>query len=357
VAVIDLLAETAELISVPSISHHEAALADMVEARLRAVPGLAVERLGDNVIARSDRGRSSRLILGGHLDTVPANGNETARVDGDRLSGLGAADMKGGLAVMLALAEAAGEAVLDVTWVFYAAEEVARVHNGLLAIEAVRPELLRGDAAILGEPTGGRVEAGCQGVLKAAVTLGGARAHSARPWTGVNAIHRLAPLLQLLDTYQTRQPTIDNCQYREALQAVKVEGGIAANVVPDAATVLLNYRFAPDRDARQAEIALRALIEPFFDASLGDHLEVIDESPSAAPGLAHPLLSQLVASTGRPPRAKLGWTDVAFFAERGIPAANYGPGDPELAHTAGEWVSRQELNEVHSTLARVIYGI
>jgi succinyl-diaminopimelate desuccinylase len=353
--VADLLNETAELISVSSISHHEAELADLVETRLRALPHLTVERLGNNVVARTNLGHSSRVILGGHLDTVPANGNATPRIVGDRLSGLGASDMKGGLAVMLALADNAAPPALDVTWVFYVAEEVARVHNGLLAIDARRPDLLQGDVAILGEPTGGYIEAGCQGVLKATVTFGGTRAHSARPWMGVNAIHRMGSTLQTLQTYEARRPIIDDCQYREAIQAVKVEGGVAANVVPDGATVTLNHRFAPDRDVARAEVALRELIEPLLDPSKGDHFEVIDSSPAAPPGLDHPLLRQLVEATGVPPRAKLGWTDVAFFAERSIPAVNYGPGDPELAHTAGEWVSRQELDRAYRTLVRLLY--
>ena len=350
----DLLADTAELVAVPSLSHHERELANLVEARLRAVPGLIVERIGDNVIARTELGRDARLVLGGHLDTVPPNGNADPSLHGDRLSGLGAADMKGGLAVMLALAASEVAPVLDVTWVFYAAEEVARADNGLLAIAALRPELLAGDAAILGEPTAGRIEAGCQGVLKATVTVGGARAHSARPWMGVNAIHRLAPILAAAASYRERRPVIDGCEYREALQAVGVTGGIAGNVVPDLATVTLNHRFAPDRDESSAELALREVIEPLLDSALGDHFVVVDSSPAAPPALAHPLLRQLVEATGAPPRAKLGWTDVAFFAERGIPAVNYGPGDPEVAHTAGEFVSRRELDEVYATLARLL---
>jgi len=350
----DLLADTAALIAVPSVSYHEAALADLVEERLRALGRLRVDRIGDNVVARTELGRPGRVVLGGHLDTVPANGNARPDLEGDILHGLGAADMKGGLAIMLALAVSEASPALDVTWVFYVAEEVARVDNGLLAIAAERPELLAGDAAILGEPTGGHIEAGCQGVLKVDVTVGGARAHSARPWTGRNAIHRLVPVLSAVADFVERQPVIDGCRYREALQTVKVSGGIAGNVVPDRATITLNHRFAPDRDELAAERALRALLDPVLDPSLGDHFEVVDSAPSAAPGLGHPLLRRLLEATGQPPRAKLGWTDVAFFVERGIPAVNYGPGDPEVAHTAGEWVSRQELETVYATLTRLL---
>ncbi|HWG72808.1 MAG TPA: succinyl-diaminopimelate desuccinylase [Acidimicrobiales bacterium] len=354
----DLLAATAELIAIASVSHDEAAIADHVDERLRAVPWLSVERVGANVVARTHLGRPQRLVLAGHLDTVPpaesVPGGATSRprLDGDTLWGLGAADMKGGLAVMIELAAGVAEPAVDLTFAFYAGEEVARVHNGLLAVAAARPDLLAGDAAVLGEPTCARVEAGCQGVLKLAVTLAGHRAHSARPWTGVNAIHRLAPLLDAVRAFPDRTPLIAGCRYRESLQAVAVEGGVAANVVPDTVTLTLNHRFAPDRDAPGAEAALRSLLAPVLEA--GDRLEVVDSSPPAPPGLDHPLLAELVTATGSPPRAKLGWTDVAFFAERAIPAVNFGPGDPELAHSAAERVERAQLEAALFALRRVI---
>lgn len=350
----DLLAAAAELVAVPSVSHDESALADLVERRLRTVPHLAVDRLGDNVVARTRGGHVARLVLGGHLDTVPPNGNESPHVEGDRLVGLGAADMKGGLAVMLALAEGPAPAAVDVTWVFYVAEEVARVHSGLLAIAAAQPELLAGDAAVLGEPTAGGIEAGCQGVLKVEVTLAGVRAHTARPWMGRNAIHRAGALLDALAHHPGRRPVIDGCEYREALQAVRIEGGVAGNVVPDRVTLVIGYRFAPDRDETTALAVLMDLLGPFLDPEAGDSVTVVDQAPAAPPGLEHPLLRRLVDATGQPPRAKLGWTDVAFFAERGTPAVNFGPGDPALAHTAEEWVSRDDLERVYATLARVI---
>ena len=352
VPVTDLLAATAELVAIPSVSHDEAAMADHVEARLRAVTWLTVERIGANVVARTRLGRSSRFILAGHLDTVPAAGNSTPRVEGDTLWGLGAADMKGGLAVMLALAATVAEPAVDLTFVFYAGEEVARAHNGLLAIAAARPDLLEGDAAVLGEPTCARVEAGCQGVLNVVVTLAGRRAHSARSWMGVNAIHRLAPVLGALSGFVEREPVIAGCRYREGLQAVEVGGGVAANVVPDTVSLTLNHRFAPDRDAPAAEAALRALLAPVLEA--GDRVEVLDSSPAAPPGLDHPLLAALLVATGSPAGAKLGWTDVAFFAERGIPAVNFGPGDPELAHGPAERVERAELEFALCALSRVI---
>ncbi len=353
--VTDLLAVTANLVAVASTSHHEAALADLVEVALRAQPALAVERVGDNVVARTNLGRPVRLLIAGHLDTVPpAEGNDVPRLQGDVLWGLGAADMKGGLAVILELAATLDGPAVDVTFVFYAAEEVAREHNGLLTLAAQRPELLHADAAVLCEPTGAVIEAGCQGVLKVAVTVAGQRAHTARSWMGRNAIHRLAPVLERVASFTARQPEIDGCRYREALEAVSVSGGVAGNVVPDAATVVLSHRFAPDRDAAAAELALRELLEPAIDLDGGDRVEVIDVSPSAAPSLGHPLLARLLAATGSAPRAKLGWTDVAFFAERGIPAVNFGPGDPELAHRADERVERGSLDAAYSVLRQLL---
>ncbi len=325
-----------------------------MESDLRGVDRLDVRRIGDNVVARTNLGRTRRVVLAGHLDTVPPNGNDRSRLADDVLWGLGSADMKGGLAVMLDLARSVPEPSVDITWAFYVAEEVAREHNGLLQIEAADPALLRADAAILGEPTGSVVEAGCQGVLKVQIRLGGVRAHTARPWMGVNALHRLGPVLDRLSAAEARQPVIDGCRYREAVQAVQAEAGVAANVVPDSATLLVNHRFAPDRDEHSAEAALREWLDPLLDPALGDTMTVIDSSPAAAPSLSSPLLAALLRSTESPPRAKLGWTDVAFFAERGIPAVNFGPGDPELAHTAEERVSRQDLESARASLANLL---
>jgi succinyl-diaminopimelate desuccinylase len=341
-------------VAIPSVSHDEAALADRVAAALGGRPHLEVRRIGANVVARTDLGRGARVILAGHLDTVPANGNAAARLEGDTLWGLGSADMKGGLAVMLALAETLSTPALDVTYVFYTGEEVAREHNGLLAIAAAAPHLLECDAAILGEPTSALVEAGCQGVLKVEVTVGGARAHAARPWTGANAIHRMVPILDRVATYQPRLPVIDGCRYRETLQVMAVSAGVAANVVPDRAVLVLNHRFAPDRDPRAAEAMVRHLVEPLLDPTRGDNLRIIEGQAGAAPHMTHPVLKALLEATGSPPRAKLGWTDVAFFAARGIPAANFGPGDPELAHTADERLDRADVDRVYATLLQLL---
>ncbi|MGH9067598.1 MAG: succinyl-diaminopimelate desuccinylase [Acidimicrobiales bacterium] len=346
----DLVERTAGLIAIGSVSHHESDLADHLQSVLAAAPWLVVERVGDNLVARTTLGRPRRLLLAGHLDTVPANGNEVPRLAGGRVSGLGAADMKGGLAVMTELATTVPAPALDVTYVFYVCEEVDQAWSGLGQLASLRPELLEADAAVLAEPTGAQVEAGCQGSLRAAVTLVGNRAHTARPWMGVNAIHRLAPLLGAVGAYEGRRPVLDGCQFREALQAVRVEAGVAGNVVPDRARVVLNHRFAPDRDAAGATRQVEDVVGPFLDRGAGDSLEVEEVALPAPPALGHPLLSGLVARSGGPARAKLGWTDASFFAGRGVPAANFGPGDPSLAHTAGEWVGGDDLESVHAAL-------
>jgi succinyl-diaminopimelate desuccinylase len=340
----DLLELTAELVDIPSVSRNEQAIADWLGDELRAVDGLDVRRVGDNVVARTSLGRTRRVILAGHTDTVPPNGNERARRDGARLVGLGATDMKSGLAVMLEAARTILEPALDVTYVFYAREEIASAESGLGELFATAPDLLRGDLALLGEPTDGALEAGCQGAMRLRVALVGERAHTARPWMGRNAIHRLAGLLAALADYEGRQPVIEGCRYREALQAVRVEGGVAANVVPDRAELVLNHRFAPDRTPEEAAEHVRALVAPWMEE--GDELEVIDVAGAAAPGLDHPLLAALVERNGLDVRAKLGWTDVARFAAHGIPAANFGPGDPEIAHMASEMVTRAQLERV-----------
>ncbi len=352
VMTIDLLAKTAELIDVASVSYQEAVIADLIEARLRAVPGLTVDRVGDNVVARTDLGRPRRVLVGGHSDTVPPNNNAVARIDGDVVWGLGAADMKAALAVMLELAVSVTEPKVDVTWLFYAREEVRIADSGLRELFDARPDLLAADVALLGEPTGGAVEAGCQGSMRAVVTLTGSRAHTARPWMGVNAIHRLGSLLRLVEAYEPRTPVIDGCQYRESLQAVAVKGGVAGNVVPDRAEVTLGYRYAPDRDGAAAETALRALLVPVLDDD--DHFEVTEHAPAAPPGLGHPLLQQLIKDNNLEIKAKLGWTDVAFFAERGIPAVNCGPGDSTLAHTAEERVDRAAVEAYRRCLETLL---
>ena len=308
--------------------------------------------MGANLVARTHLDRPTRVLLAGHTDTVPVNGNAEARIVGDVLWGLGAADMKGGLAVMLALAQQVPIPAVDVTYVFYAGEEVAAQHNGLAHLLRDRPDLLEGDVAILGEPTGGELEAGCQGTLKVEVVLRGERAHTARPWMGRNAIHRLGALLRIVEGFEERQPVIQGCQYREALQAVLVGGGVAGNVVPDEATVTLNRRFAPDRSEVEAEAEVRALLAAVLED--GDEVRVVDSAPAAAPGLDNPVLRALVDDHHLTVTAKLGWTDVARFSALGVPACNLGPGHATLAHTAGEHVDRASLERSYAVLRAVL---
>lgn len=349
---VDLLALTADLVEHRSESFAEGPFVDWLDAELRSLNHLEVTRIGDNLVARTLLDRELRLILAGHTDTVPANGNAAARIEGDVLWGLGSTDMKGGLAVMVELCRSVPEPAVDLTFVFYAREEVAQQHSGLNELIVARPDLLAGDCAVLGEPTGAAIEAGCQGAMRFELTLAGARAHTARPWMGRNAIHRLGPVLETLASYQARTPTIDGCQYRESLQAVFVSGGVAGNVVPDEARLRIHHRYAPDRDEAQAEAFVRGLLAPALDD--GDRLVVEDVSPACAPSLSHPLLARLVADNDLEVRAKLGWTDVARFASLGIPATNFGPGEATLAHTAEERLERSPLERCHQVLLDLI---
>jgi succinyl-diaminopimelate desuccinylase len=344
----DLLRLTADLVAMPSESFDEAAITDWLEAELQTCPHLVVTRVGDNLVARTELGREHRVVLGGHTDTVVANGNAEARIDGDTLWGLGSTDMKAGVAIMVELARSVADPVVDVTYVFYAREEVSIAHNGLRELFATVPDLLTGDVAVLGEPTGGTIEAGCQGTMRAAITLRGTRAHTARPWMGRNAIHRLGALLGALAAYEPRRPVVDGCEYHEAIQAVEIGGGVAGNIVPDEATVTVNHRFAPDRTPDQATEQLRSVVEPFLDD--GDTFAVTDMSPPARPGLDHPLFRRMIDRSQLTVRAKLGWTDVAFFSEHGVPAVNLGPGDATLAHTADERVERAPIESTYATL-------
>lgn len=344
----DLLQRTAELMAIPSVSLDETQLADHVATELGHLDHVEVERVGDNVVARTNLGRSQRLVLAGHLDTVPPNGNAEPKLDGDVLHGLGATDMKGGLAVMLELARNVPQPAVDVTWIFYVGEEIAAVHNGLGHLFRDRPDLVQGDAAILGEPTLAGIEAGCQGTVRVRVTLRGKRAHAARAWMGRNAIHRAGALLSALEHYEPRRPVLDGCTFHEAIQAVAIEGGVAGNVVPDEVRITLSLRFAPDRtsgEMRQHLMdVLAAVLEPV------DTVEVVDEAGAAPPSLDHPLLRGLLKRSGGGAQAKLGWTDVARFAAAGVPAVNFGPGDPTLAHTAEEHLDRRSLESAYAAL-------
>ncbi|MFC8452519.1 succinyl-diaminopimelate desuccinylase [Kitasatospora sp. NPDC057223] len=340
---IDGGALTARLVDFPSVSGDELALADAVEAALRAYPHLTVDRYGNNVVARTNLGRAERVLLAGHLDTVPIADNVPSHVEGDLLYGCGTSDMKSGVAVQLRLAATLTEANRDLTFVFYDCEEIEATRNGLGHLAAQHPDWLAADFAVLMEPSGAMVEGGCQGTLKVQVRLTGVRAHAARSWLGDNAIHHAAELLGRLTAYEPRRVEIDGLEYREGLNAVRIDGGVAGNVIPDECVVTVNFRYAPDRDEAGAEAHVREVFA-------GYDVTVTDSAPGALPGLAQPAAQAFLAATGGNARAKFGWTDVARFSALGVPAVNYGPGDPNLAHKREEHCSLSAIAEVEERL-------
>jgi succinyl-diaminopimelate desuccinylase len=345
----DVLADpvllTRALVDVESVSRDEKVIADCVEEVLREAPHLSVDRLGNTVMARTDLGREQRVVLAGHLDTVPINDNFPSTVVDDLIYGCGTADMKSGVALALHLAATLPDPRYDVTYLFYEAEEIESVFNGLKLVSEAHPEWLAADFAVLLEPTYGVVEAGCQGTLRVLVRTTGRRAHTARAWRGVNAIHAMGEALRRLDDYRARTVTIDGCTYREGLNAVRITGGVAGNVVPDACTIEVNLRFAPDRTEKQA-------LDHVHEVFDGYQLELTDSAPGALPGLTAAPAREFVSAVGAEPAAKLGWTDVARFAALGIPALNYGPGDPLLAHAPDEHVEIGKIRDGAATLHR-----
>jgi succinyl-diaminopimelate desuccinylase len=347
----DAASLTGALVDVESESGNETQLADLVEQALRGCAGLSVERDGNVVLARTDLGRAQRVVLAGHLDTVPIAGNVPSRIEGARLIGCGTSDMKSGDAVMLRVAYLVGTGDLDprvdLTWVFYDCEEVEASRNGLGRIARERPQALAADLAVLLEGTNGTIEGGCQGTLRAIVTVAGVRSHSARSWLGRNAIHDAVTVLNTLAQYEAREVDIEGLRYREGLNAVAISGGIAGNVIPDLCEVTVNYRFAPDRSEAEALEHVRTV----FD---GYDVRLTDSAPGARPGLDAPLAAAMVVATGEPARAKLGWTDVALFGRLGIPAVNFGPGDPNLAHKVDESVDLEIIGATEVALVRFL---
>ena len=340
---------TAALVDIPSVSRDERRIADEVERALREQTGYEVIRNGDAVLARTDFGRPTRVVLAGHLDTVPIADNVPSHRDADHIYGCGTCDMKSGDAVFLHLAATVAEPVHDITLIFYDCEEIEASANGLGRIERELPDWLRADVAVLGEPTGGYIEAGCQGTLRALVSATGTRSHSARSWLGDNAIHKLGEVLDRLKSYQGRVVDIDGCTYREGLSAVGIDGGVASNVIPDAASVTVNFRFAPDRTPEAALAHIRNVF-----TGLDVDLQQTDSAAGALPGLHHPAAAALVDAAGGLVRAKYGWTDVSRFAALGIPAVNFGPGDPNVAHRRDERVSIAQIAAVTTTLRRYL---
>lgn len=340
---------TADICNIESVSGNEKTLADVIESALNGLSHLEIIRNGNVLVAKTDLGRTQRVVIAGHLDTVPVNNNLPVRYSEDHgaqwLWGRGTVDMKAGVAVAVKLAAELTEPAYDITWIWYDNEEVASELNGLGRLAAQSPELLHADFAILGEPSNSSVEGGCNGTLRVEVRTHGVRAHSARAWKGENAIHKLGPALAILATYSAATVTVDGLDYREGLSTVGVSGGVAGNVIPDEASLTVNYRFAPDKNVAQA----LAHVEEVFD---GFEVVVTDSAEGARPGLDAALAQDFVAAVGAEPMPKYGWTDVARFSALGIPAVNFGPGDPSLAHTDDERVLTSQILECERALRR-----
>ncbi|MDO9455676.1 succinyl-diaminopimelate desuccinylase [Nocardioides sp.] len=347
----DAVTLTRQLVDIESVSQDEQAIADAVEAALTPLTHLTVSRRGNTVVARTDLGRAERVVIAGHLDTVPLNANLPSRLDEETglLHGLGTCDMKGGDAVILRLAATVPEPERDVTYVLYESEEIDSEFNGLNKLSQSDPELLAADFAILMEPSDAVVEAGCQGTLRVEVRTTGERAHSARSWKGVNAIHGVADVLVRLQGYEARRPVIDGLEYHEGLNAVSIHGGVAGNVIPDECVVEVNFRFAPDRSEADAE----AFVRDFFD---GYDVRLTDTAPGALPGLDRPAAKQFVEAVGGQVNPKFGWTDVARFTVLGVPAVNFGPGDPMLAHKQEEFVPVAQIEHCERVLRTWLGG-
>lgn len=345
----DAVTLTRQLVDIESVSKDEQAIADAVEAALAPLPHLALTRRGNTVVARTDLGRSERVVIAGHLDTVPVNDNLPSRLEGGILHGLGTCDMKGGDAVILRLAATVPEPVRDVTFILYDGEEIEAEFNGLRHLAESDPDLMAADFAILMEPSNASVEAGCQGTLRVEVRTTGERAHSARSWRGVNAIHGAAEVLARLNAYEARRPVIDGLEYHEGLNAVRIHGGVAGNVIPDECVVEVNFRFAPDRSEAEAE----AFVREFFE---GYDVRLTDSAPGALPGLDRPAAKAFVEAVGGEVNPKFGWTDVARFTGLGIPAVNFGPGDPMLAHKQEEHVPVEHIERCEARLRAWLEG-
>ena len=308
-----------------------------------------MQRFGHTIVARTHHGHAERVVIAGHIDTVPLNANLPARRDEQALHGLGTCDMKGGVAIALRLAATLPVTNRDVTYLFYECEEVEAERNGLQLLSQSHPDLLQADFAILMEPSDGIVEAGCQGTLRVDVRVKGVRAHSARSWTGVNAIHGAADVLARLNAYEPRRPVIDGLEYHEGLNAVFISGGVAGNVLPDECVVSVNYRFAPDRSVDEAYAHMREVFDGF-------DIELSDSAPAAMPGLSVPAAAAFVEAVGGRANPKFGWTDVARFSGLGIPAVNFGPGDPHLAHKQDEFVPLDQITTVERQLRSWLGG-
>lgn len=346
---LDAVALTAALCDIESVSGSEANIADAIEFWLRDCAHLEVVRDGNALVARTNLGRAHRVVIAGHIDTVPVNNNLPTELRAEELWGRGTVDMKGGVAVMLWLSRHLVAPGHDITWIFYDLEEVEASRNGLGRLAKSRPELLAGDFAILGEPSNAIIEGGCNGTLRVEVTARGTRAHSARSWMGVNAIHGAHVILDRLAEYEPETVNVDGLDYREGMNAVAIRGGIAGNVIPDECTVEVNYRFAPSKSEADALGVVQRLFSEF-------DLAVTDISGGARPGADTELAQSFIAAVGGKIAPKFGWTDVARFSELGIPAVNFGPGDPSLAHADDERVPVAHITDCVESLRAWLGG-
>jgi len=320
----DVVELTRDICDIESVSGNETALANAIESALKRYSHLEVIRDGDAIVARTNLGRSARVVIAGHIDTVPvANNLPVQMLSMEReqvLYGRGTVDMKAGVAVQLKLAATISEPLTDVTYIFYDHEEVEASKNGLGRLAKNHPQLLDASFAVLCEPTSAEVEGGCNGTM-----------------------HAASQALATLASYAPEEVNVDGLVYRESLNAVLINGGIATNVIPDDCTITVNYRFAPSKSAAQAEAHLREVFP-------GVELKVVDVAEGARPGLDRPEAIAFLAATKTQARPKYGWTDVARFSALGIPAVNFGPGDPSKAHADDEAVPVSQIYACENAL-------
>ena len=343
----DLVELTRAVCDIESVSGNEKELADAIESALAKYSHLEVIRDGDAIVARTNFGHATRVVIAGHIDTVPvANNLPIKLLPMEReqvLWGRGTVDMKAGVAVQLKLAATLNKTNTDVTWVFYDHEEVEASLNGLGRIARNRPDLLDASFAVLCEPSNAQVEGGCNGTIRVEVRARGVKAHSARSWMGKNAVHASAEILNRLNAYEPQSVEVDGLVYRESMNAVLISGGMATNVIPDECVVTVNYRFAPSKSGEEAAAHLCELFDGF-------EIAMTDLSEGARPGLDRPEAAAFVAATGSEPKPKYGWTDVARFSALGIPAVNFGPGDPNKAHADDENVPVSQIYACEAAL-------
>jgi succinyl-diaminopimelate desuccinylase len=344
----DLANRALELINISSVIGHEAALCDFVEDWALRTFGIGqIQRISNSLVLGTLSTTKPNLALVGHLDTVPpAAKPNPPRIEGDRLFGLGSSDMKGALAVMMALAEdpQQGQWPLNVLYIFYEREEGPFQESGLIEVLKQRPDVSKVQLAICMEPTDGAAQFGCVGSLHATATFEGKAAHSARPWQGHNAVHAAGPFLSELLSRGRREVYCDGLEFFEVISATLAQGGRAKNVVPDTFSLNLNYRFAPGKNLAQAQQDISELVAGRA------RLEFLDLAPSGKVCLSHPWCQQLTALSERAAEAKQAWTDVARFSELNVNAINFGPGETAQAHQAFESASVSALHKSHQVL-------